>query len=334
MIRILFKVAVLTNLCAVLLMPGLLSSQQVSDVKISGLAYNAYHYDLSENSNDKNGFDITRLYLTFKKPLSENIGIRITTDIGRVSNDQEKGYYRLYLKHGYIELKKPAWKLKVLAGLHYVPLLAFQEHIWGYRSIAKMLTDLEHKQTSSDLGLKLHGQLPREFGEYVFSFVNGEGYNRPEYGKHKGFYGRLTIRPLPASIQGLRLTGFVSHIQHNQQSFTKVNTGFATFESKRMTLCAELSMGNDKIGRLKTNFWGYSLFGFYKVTPKWTLIGRVDWFDPDTEIDENAHLREVMGIGYWISKKVELVFDYQGTQYNDAADIDSKIIYTHLHFVF
>ena len=335
MIKVFAKITVSICLSSVLLMPGILRSQQASDVKISGLAYNAYYYNLSENSNDKNGFDLTRLYLTFKKPLSKNIGIRVTTDIGRVSNDQEKGYYRLYLKYGYIEFKKPAWKLKVLAGLHYVPLLAFQEHIWGYRSISKMLTDLEYKQTSSDLGLKLHGQLPRDFGEYVFSFVNGEGYNRPEHGKHKGFYGRLTIRPLPATIHGLRLTGFMSHIQHNQESSTEVNTGFATFESNRMTLCAELSMGNDKISDLKTNFWGYSLFGFYKVNPKWTLIGRVDWFDPDTEIDENAHRREVLGVGYWINKSVELIFDYQGTQYDkDAVDIDSNIIYAHLHFVF
>ncbi len=334
-VKVFVKTAVSIFVSAVLLMPGLLRSQQSSDLKISGLAYNAYYYDLSEGSNDKNGFDLTRLYLTFKKPLSANICIRVTTDIGRVSNDQEKEYYRFYLKYGYIELKKPSWRAKLLVGLHYVPLLAFQENIWGYRSISKMLLDLEHKQISSDLGLKLHGQLPKDFGEYAFSLVNGEGYNKPESGKHKGFYGRLTIRPLPASVPGLRLTGFASNIQHDQNSSTIVTTGFATFESDRLTHGAEVSAGYDREGGQETNFLGYSLFSIFKATYKLTLIGRIDWFNPDTNIEENAHFREIVGIGYRISESVELVLNYQGIQYDkDVISTDSNIVYVHLHFVF
>lgn len=306
-----------------------------SGVKISGLAYNGFYFDLSENSQSKNGFDITRLYFTLKKDLSKNIGIRFTTDIGRVSNSQEKGYYRLYLKYGYIELKVPSWKVKLLVGLHYVPLLAFQEDIWGYRSIGKMLTDLEHKQTSSDLGVKLHGQFPNQYGEYVFSFVNGEGYNQPEMGKHKGFYGRMTFRPFPASIYGLRLTGFASHIQKAGGNSTTVYTGFATYQSNRATIGIELSTGNDQINSVKTNFVGTSIFSFFKLTRKWTLIGRIDWFDPDKGTVENSHFREIVGVGYWISKDVELILDYQGVQYQrEAFENNSNIIYVHLHFVF
>jgi len=310
-------------------------AQQSSGVKISGLAYNAYYYNFSRGANDKNGFDLTRLYLTFKKDLSDNIGIRITTDLGRVSNDQEKGYYRLYLKYGYVELRKPAWKLKLLVGLHYVPLLAFQENIWGYRSISKMLLDLEHKQTSSDLGVKLHGQFPKNFGDYAFSFVNGEGYAQPETGKHKGFYGRITLRPFPVSIHGLRLTGFGSHIQHDADSSTTVTTIFATLESKQVTLGVELSAGNDKINNRQTNFLGYSFFSVLKLTSRWSIIGRIDWFDPDTKIEADSHLREIIGIGYWISKNVELVLDYQGIQYDEGIlNMNSDILYAHLHFVF
>lgn len=311
------------------------NGQQSSSVKISGLAYNAFYYDLSKGADKKNGFDITRLYLTFRKDLTDNIGIRITTDIGRVSNDQEKGYYRLYLKYGYVELRKPAWKLKLLVGLHYVPLLAFQEDIWGYRSISKMLTDLEHKQTSSDLGIKLHGEFPKGYGDYAFSFVNGEGYNQPEMGKHKGVYGRVTLRPLPKKIYGLRLTGFASHIQHDADSSTTVTTIFATLESKQVTLGAELSAGNDRIHNQQTNFLGYSFFSILKVTSRWSIIGRIDWFNPDIKIEEDTHLREIIGIGYWISKNVEFICDYQGVCFQDVAnEIDSSIIYFHLHFNF
>lgn len=319
----------------VLFKPEISRAQQTSNVNISGLVYNAYYYDFSKGSNDKNGFDLTRLYLTYKKGVTENVGMRITTDITRISNDQEKQYYRLFLKYAYLELNKPEWRIKLIVGLHDVPLLAFQENVWGYRSIAKMLTDYEHKQTSSDLGLKIHGQLPRDYGEYVFSFVNGEGYNQPEVGKHKGLYGRMTLRPFPTSIRGLRLTGFASNIQHARDSSTTVTTGFATYESEHLNLGAELSAGNDEMNNQTINFFGYSLYSVFKVTPKCSLIGRVDWFDPDTKVDENSHFREIIGIGYKLSKDVELVLDYQGVQYDEGVStINSNFLYAHLYFVF
>jgi len=310
-------------------------AEETSNLNISGLAYNAYYYDFSKGSQDKNGFDLTRLYLTYKENITEDIGMRITTDIGRVSNDQEKQYYRLFLKYAYLELKKPSWRVNLLLGLHYVPLLAFQENIWGYRSIGKMLTDLEHKQTSSDLGLKIHGQFPKDYGDYAFSFVNGEGYNQAELGKHKGLYGRITLRPFPNHISGLRLTGFASQIQHDSDSSTTLITLFTSYESKHLTAGAEISTGFEKNNSQITDYQGYSFFNNFKINTKWTLISRVDLFNPDRKVNSNAHFREILGIGYWIKNNVEIVIDYQGVQYKkESINKNSNILFTHLHFVF
>lgn len=310
-------------------------AQQSSNVNISGLVYSYYYYDLSEGALDKNGFDLSRLYLTYRRNLSENIGVRITTDIGRVSNTQEKQFYRLFLKYAYLELRKPSWKIKMLLGLHYVPLLAFQEDIWGYRSVAKMLTDFEQKQTSSDLGIKIIGQLPGDFGEYAVSFVNGEGYNQAEIGKHKGLYGRLTLQPFPKKVPELKLTGFTSHIQHDQYKSTTVMTGFASFESESFDLGAEISTGNDQVNTQKVDFLGYSVYSIFKLTPKWSLIGRLDRFDPDTQTEKNAHFREIIGIGYKILKDVEIVLNYQGVQYDEGvASTNSDVFYVHLQYTF
>ena len=130
------------------------------------------------------------------------------------------------------------------------------------------------------------------------------------------------------------MTGFASHIQHDQDSSTIAITGFTTFESELFTLGAELSSVYE-IGGQETNFLGYSLFSIFKATYKLTLIGRIDWFNPDTNIEENAHFREIVGIGYRISESVELVLNYQGIQYDkDVISTDSNIVYVHLHFVF
>jgi hypothetical protein len=332
-IRVISSVFMLVSL--VILISNTSVAQSASNVNISGLVYSHYYYDLSAGAQDKNGFELSRLYLTYRKNLSENILVRITTDIGRVSNDQEKQFYRLFLKYAYLELRKPSWKVKLLAGLHYVPLLAFQEEIWGYRSIAKMLTDFEQKQTSSDLGLKIVGQLPRDFGEYAVSFVNGEGYNQAEIGKHKGLYGRLTLRPLPAKFHGLRLTGFASHIQHDQNNSTNVITGFTSLESKHINLGAELSAGNDQINNQRVDFLGYSVYSIFKITSKWSLIGRLDWFDPDKQTKKDSHFRKIIGIGYKIHKDVELILDYQGVRYDEGVlNSNSDILFTHLYFIF
>ncbi|MFC1724238.1 hypothetical protein ACFL4T_01335 [candidate division KSB1 bacterium] len=323
--------------CLVILvffMPKMPLSQETGKLNFSGLAYTAYYYDLSKGSQDANGFDLTRLYITGKKSLSDEINIRFTTDLGRVSNDQERAYYRLYMKYAYIELK-PSVNLKVLVGLHFVPFLAFEEHIWKYRSISKMLLDLEHKQTSSDLGIKIHGQLPGEHGDFAFSLVNGEGYAQPEAGKHKGLYGRITVKPSPAKVPGLRLTLATSKIQKQANISTTITTGLLSYEAKKLTFGAEISNGSDKTGNLKTKYSGTSFFGFYRIDPKWTLIGRLDNFDPEKFTGIDKHSRIIVGIGYWINKDVEIIFDYQGVNYKEqSGSNDSNILYTHLHFNF
>jgi len=71
------------------------------------------------------------------------------------------------------------------------------------------------------------------------------------------------------------------------------------------------------------------------LTPRWTLVGRIDWFDPDRRRKRDSHFREIIGVGYWINKDVELVLDYQGVQYQKGAlKSNSSFIYVHLHFVF
>ena len=318
-----------------LFLPKIAVSQESGKLNLSGLVYSAYYYDMSKGAGDMNGFDISRFYITGRKSISENINCRITTDMGRVSNDQERAYYRLYLKYGYIEFKNSSGSFKILAGLHYVPWLAYQEHVWNYRSISKMLLDLEHKQTSSDLGIKIHGQLPDKYGEYVVSFVNGEGYTQPETGKHKGVYGRFSLNPSPQKAPGLRLTASGSRIQKNAGLSTTILTAFLSYEVGKGTFGAEFSSGNDKTGDQKTNFSGTSIFGFYRIDKKWTLIGRMDNFNPDKDNDIDSHSRIIFGLGYKIDKDVELIFDYQGVNYKeDSAFSDSNILYTHLHFNF
>jgi predicted porin len=50
-------------------------------------------------------------------------------------------------------------------------------------------------------------------------------------------------------------------------------------------------------------------------------MGRVDWLDPDTGLDDNAHTRMIFGVGYRLHKNVEALVDAELVQYQEAADV-------------
>ena len=49
------------------------------------------------------------------------------------------------------------------------------------------------------------------------------------------------------------------------------------------------------------------------------VVGRVDWLDPDVDLENNAHTRLIVGIGYQVNKYVNTLLDFEAVTYDDAA---------------
>lgn len=167
------------------------SFNSIFGIAIDGKTFLQYSYNLSENTEDYNSFDVTRLYLNFKVSLSENIKVRATTDILRQSEA-----INLIVKYIYIRYEKLFSIINLKAGLIDTPWIGYEEKIWEFRVVSPVFLDLEKRLNSADLGIEINTKLPENYGEIVISTINGEGYKKPEINKFKDIQTRITIVPL------------------------------------------------------------------------------------------------------------------------------------------
>lgn len=313
------KRAYLTGISMAVAFSFITTSSAEEVIEVSGRIYTSYLYDLSENAGDFNEFNLERLYLNFKKKLSERIRTHVTTDIYRTSN----GRFDLCVKYAFLQFDNvyPGGNLRV--GQLPLPWLGFVESIWKYRVVSKTIADLEHKLTSSDLGLGLSGSLAKGVVGYAVSFVNGEGYTAPEVDKYKTGHARLTWSPLinqDGFFKKFRLSGGGTY----EEDMQRIN-GLLSLENRYGMVGIEYLMSRDN----SVGGTGYSVFGFLNLPYRLAILGRLDSFDPDIDIKLDSHSLLICGLGWEFYKKSFVTIDYQLTSYETVIP-DTKKVFAHL----
>lgn len=313
-------------------------------IQVQGKIWPYYEYVLAPDvADDYNKFDIGRAYFGVKGDLSENIGARLTQEIKRMSD----GYLHVYLKYCYLELKGFVPGLKVQLGQAGMPWVGFEEKLWGFRYVQKVMPDLAGKLSSTGLGLIAIYKFPGGYGEFHGAGVNGTGYHAVENNKHKDVHGRLTIVPMPTSdvMKGLKISGFGSYgIVTEDVTTTRLlgNLFYAyDFLSLGGTFLAATDESQDTLGTItETSSQGYSaycLINFCKLMQKkhnGGIFVRYDNFDPDTDVADNGWTKIIGGVWVQIIKGSQISVDLQQKSYDAAGAEDEREIYLHTEVKF
>lgn len=197
------------------------------------------------------------------------------------------------------------------------------------------------------------------WGSYGAGVFNGGGYSTSEKNTNKTFQARISFRPLPDWAPGLQLHAFgitgkgnVSPTKSTKAPFIgreiypeySLLHGAITYQHPYFTLAGEYvkANGNTSGSRYykETDYVagkvdaadiykayeqeGYSFFAEAKFpgSKKWSVFGRMDYFDPDTKgilvLKNNRDVtrRYIAGVGYRLYKDNMLVFDCDVLQHS------------------
>jgi len=341
----------MTIILALLLVFSFVGSALAAEVKPEGRIFAHYMYNLSGypdwderyGNNDYNEFAMSRAYLGFKAAFNDQWSARITADITRIDEVEgvdadgnvitADGLYNYYLKYAYGNFA-PYEFFAIRFGQCQTAWIDMYSGVWGYRYVAKTPSDLWKLDTSSDLGVAIHGDFPGGYGNYYAMLRNGEGYKHPEVNKGKAFQVRLALTPLQMNdyTRGLMIAG--AYMMDNDNPSDPdidttlvdlmiaynamfgggwgINLGGAYF---MRTVATDVD-GADDINSTVINGFG-TLYMPYHLA----LFGRYDMFDPDTENDEDTHGYQdeqsllIVGISFDPIKNIKLALDYQTTMY-------------------
>lgn len=197
--------------------------------ELGGLLYAHWGLDLDPAAEQANSFDLDRVYLTARRSVSEQLAVRVTTDVGREQAQHvevpdgaggstevavpEDSKIRLYLKYAYLEWKDALPGVKLRFGAAGTPWVGFYDDLWGHRWVRKSMADGEGVLDSSDLGVHAVGSHADGLLSWQAGLLNGEGYGSPEIDASKTAQLRVTVDPLARRDQGpsLPIAAFVSY---------------------------------------------------------------------------------------------------------------------------
>ena len=310
-------------------LPGVSAAQGTPQVKVGGVVYAHYLYQLTDEADGANNFDIARAYVNVLGTLGGGFATRVTADIYRVADGSLA--YRLKYAYGAYTPKDSPITFKL--GQMQTPWIEFEETLWDYRMQGTVAVDRNGYMSSSDFGAGIDGSWAHEAVSLQAGVYNGEGYNRTPGDKGKDVMGRVSFRVLASDeasrTGGLRLSGYGQHGSPTGGGVRQRALGMLSYRSKLLTLAGEYALTRDRLdnppapalpdlatieGRVVT------AFGVLRIprSPV-SLIGRVDLVDPDTEAVDDQRTRYIGGVAYQVTPNLRLLADIDHLSYEGGA---------------
>jgi len=319
-------------------------------VKIGALWYLSYQ-DGTAGGDDFSKFTIKRGYVNIEAKVNDFLSARITPDVTQDSS----GDLKVRLKYAYAKFHLPETGFitqpEVEVGIVHMPWLDFEEHINHYRMQDTMFMERNGMFNSADAGITVMGLLggkvsedhqkhvskyyPGRWGSFAFGIYNGGGYHASEANDNKALEGRLTVRPLPDVMPGVQLSYFGVRGKGNvaAEPDFDVNALMASFESERIVATATWmdATGNQKGSAVDASGRaldrdGWSVFAEGKLDPRWSVIGRYDEFDPNTDAQDDASNRTIFGVAYHLGGGNTVLLDWDKVSYDLAGkDSDDRL---------
>ena len=303
-----------------------------ADANIYGYFWWRYTYENPTQpegvEDNEHAFSIERGYIRWQTKTTP-VAFKGTIDISQKGSATNTSDWNIRLKYAEADWTLPYIgdylpDTKLLIGLQKVYFGIMD--LWEYPVIEKNLEEAEKKTNSADLGLGLYGLLPSGYGEYAVQVFNGSGYTHVvEANTNKAVCANIALIPYP----GVMLKGsyWMAEQPVGDTIITQVDqdryAGLLQLKYGPVTLMAEyLGTKDDDV-----NGVGYSGFAEIALTKVLSVLGRYDYFDADTDVDNNGHNRIIGGLNFKVSNTLLTQFNYQLMTYeDDARDSADKIM--------
>jgi hypothetical protein len=324
-----------------------------------------------------NQFVFRRAYFTYENKINDFLTFRFRLDADNTANVtgvsltgtpvsgvslSKDDKLRPFLKHLYVQWSNfllPDWTLRV--GMEETLTFKIAEDKWGYRSVAKTITDgfkditgTDIRATSADIGVSLQGS-PVKFLRYGLQVVNGAGYSHLANDAYKKFEGNLQVIPLA----GLSVVGYMD-IERQQykanplaltqpMAYTYKIDGFFEMVKGLLVGGEWFSYRNDlnqavnpvTEAQEKYNVTGWSVFGHYTlVQDKLNAFARYDSYEPNSLNRAKDVDLAILGLDWApLHSSLKLqpniwIYNYKnGTLYNSHATSNSDIVFNMTFFL-
>ena len=294
---------------------------------------------------DMQGFQFRRIYFAYDNEISDQFTSRfrleadqsaLTTGVKSSNGDGTfDGKISVFVKDAYLKWKNVFEGTDMIFGIQPTTAYDISEAAWGYRSLEKTIMDLRGIIPSRDFGIALRGKLTSDgIVNYWAMLANGDG-NRPAATKFKRYSLTLQVKPdnhwlatlagdyraqpgindplsttnPKATVSNNILTGavFVGYKETDRYAF-----GIEGFLNSAMNA---YTASNGSLTALKKI--GVSVWGSVNLQSTLAVVGRYDYFDPNTDGNSASDARNYIigGVSWKPDNNVSIIPNVQLEMY-------------------
>lgn len=297
-------------------------------------AYTQVRYQ-KQADNLPDGVDIRRARLDLKCATSPEWDYRLQVDFGGLSPKLLDA--TITYKH--------AQEFSVMAGQFKIPFcldnitssakLDFINRSQAAEALVARTRDIIGNQNGRDIGAEIFGSIIKindtTLISYYVAILDGQGINLSDLNVHKDIAGRLVIRPVKGlSIGGAvysgydRVSGYAGNTVRNRYGAE------LSYTWENLNVQAEYIYGRDGV----TNRAGhYGYVGYYFLQRKIQLLARYDFFDSNTETDDDATVYYIGGVNFFFSGNAKLMLNYE-VHSEESTEIPNNMFLAQLQISF
>lgn len=281
-------------------------------LQLSG--YIQTRYQINDEPGKVDGFDLRRAYLDLKGALSPKWGYRFQADFA--SSPKIIDIYADYKVNDYLNFTFGQFSLPFsrenLTANTKNDFIERSQVVEALVARGKDVISGQSNQNGRDIGVQAGGALvktgDKTWVDYKIGLFNGSGINTTDKNESKDVVTRLIVHP----IQGLDF-GVSYYNGHGNWGTPAKNRkrnriGFELgYEINNFSLSGEFINGQD--ASVKKQGY-YVQAGYYVISKKLQLVGKIDSYDPNTDLDDNASTWYIAGLNFTINSNILLQANY------------------------
>ncbi len=300
-----------------------LNAQEVTNKgKISGYMFGDFFYNAARDTGitalanvanggkkDVNGVQLRRIYFTYDYDISKKFVTRFRLEADQAANTSN-GKIGVFVKDAYLQWKNIFNGSDFIFGIQPTPAFEVSEGIWGNRFLEKTIMDLRGVVSSRDLAVTLKGKFD-EAGILKYWVMIGDGSgNSPETDKYKRFYAHLQYSPIKqftatlyADLKARPDINDPASTTTPKETIANNDLTYALFlgykEKDSYSVGAELFLNSRQNGIVSgketknKNGFGITTFGSYNFSKELAVVGRYDYYDPNTDSNVKGDSRNL-----------------------------------------
>jgi hypothetical protein len=294
--------------------------------KVHGLFFGDYYWMAANHDpflEDRNGFWMRRIYLTFDPEMGGDFSARIRMEMASAGDFTSSSRMEPFIKDAWIQWKRSGHA--VIFGLSPTPTFATFEPIWGYRAVEKAPVDLQRFAGTRDFGVAVRGRLDSADRVYYHLMLGNGSGTGSETNEEKRVYGALGFRPDDRVI-----LEFNADQEDRGVPNRYTLQGFAAWKEvdyRAGILYARQTQTESDLPDVTREI--LSVFGVARVSERVHIFGRLDHnFDPAASgnaylpFDPSAESSNLIVAGVDLSpaKDVHIIPNIEAVIYGDTAD--------------